>query len=746
MSLCPSKTMELLAPAGDAAAALAAFEAGADAVYAGLPKFNARERNPNFSFDSMARLIGYAHERERRVYITFNTLLKEQELPEAAEYLYRLTELQPDALIVQDLGLIKLARDFFPTLRLHASTQMGLHNSAGAALAARLGLQRIILERQVTFQELAKLREQTPLELEVFVHGALCCSLSGVCLFSSWLGGCSGNRGQCKQSCRREYTDDTRRGNFFSPADLCLLEQLPELYRMGVNSLKIEGRLRRADYVRNAVGAYRLAVDAAAAGQVLPSEALRLLQRAGGRSWSAGFTSVNAMNKVIQPDTPGVAGQPVARVDGMDRAGLKVQAISRMHRGDRVRLVAPDGEEAAFTLTDMTDERRQNTLCLHAGQRAAVKIPAKAEAAAKRGAMLYKVGESTAAATEATLAAFAPARRPLDLSIAIHSGQITVTLPGITGSPAWQAPIAILPAQKRPLQPDTVATAFAVSNAVKMCAGKMNIQLAPDIFIPAGDLKKARQEFWRWAEERISDFELNAAGADGLARFHAYYRTLQPPEDGDRQPAALWDSRRQEIPADDRRVVLPLEQWCGDPAIEVQLPFFCTENDLNDLQRRITGAYDLGARYFRVTSLFQFTLLRHCRGIHLATSLPLPAANAMAAAELTALGATRVQAWVELGQSDLTAMAAKCPVTVEQYAFGRFPVLVTRARIPTSGWIADERGQRFEVIREGKLTMIMTPGPIRLPSLSGLAQFSDYLYAAPGDEPVGNFNFADRWA
>ena len=199
----PLSTPELLAPAGSPACALAAFDAGADAIYAGLSKFNARERGENFNPDSMARVIDYAHKLGRKVYVTLNTLVKECELTEVAEYLAELEELAPDALLVQDLGLLRMARECFPKLTLHASTQMGFHNSAGLQIARELGVTRVVLERQMTLDEIAAVKASTDLELEVFIHGALCASLSGQCLFSSYLGGYSGNRGKCKQPCRR---------------------------------------------------------------------------------------------------------------------------------------------------------------------------------------------------------------------------------------------------------------------------------------------------------------------------------------------------------------------------------------------------------------------------------------------------------------------------------------------------------------------------------------------------------------
>ena len=181
--------IELLAPAGNMASALAAFDAGADAVYCGLKQFNARERSENFTVREMAKLIEYAHRNGKRVHVTFNTLVRESELLSAAESLAVLTDLRPDAVIVQDIGIVSVIRDFFPDLVIHASTQMGIHNSAGLESACAMGVKRVILERQVTLGEISAMTgngTRLPLELEVFVHGALCCCLSGSCLFSSW--------------------------------------------------------------------------------------------------------------------------------------------------------------------------------------------------------------------------------------------------------------------------------------------------------------------------------------------------------------------------------------------------------------------------------------------------------------------------------------------------------------------------------------------------------------------------------
>ena len=247
------KVPELLSPAGTPETAMAAFDGGADAVYCGLGRFNARERAGNFTPDSMGRIIEFAHRNGKKVYLTLNTLLREQELPQVMELLDEVNSLKPDALIVQDPGTLYLVQTYFPDLCLHASTQMGFHNSAGLRTAAEMGFRRVILERQVTLAELRKIMEKAPLEVEVFLYGSLCCSLSGRCLLSAFTDAESGNRGRCKQPCRRRWN-----GRFqLSPADLNGIRLLPELRRLGVSSLKIEGRLRPPEYVWKTARAFR---------------------------------------------------------------------------------------------------------------------------------------------------------------------------------------------------------------------------------------------------------------------------------------------------------------------------------------------------------------------------------------------------------------------------------------------------------------------------------------------------------
>jgi len=261
---------ELLAPAGDWECARAAVANGADAVYFGMPAFNARMRADNFTPDDLPKLMEFLHEHGVKGYVAFNVLIFTNELTAAEEELVMLGRAGVDAAIVQDLGLVSLARERVPDLHIHASTQMTLTSPEGVAFARRLGVTQAVLARELSLRELAKFKEQN-LPLEVFVHGALCVAYSGQCLTSEALGQRSANRGECAQACRMPYemiVDGVKRDlgdkrYLLSPQDLAAVAEIPELVRLGIASFKIEGRLKTPEYVAAVTQVYRRAIDEA---------------------------------------------------------------------------------------------------------------------------------------------------------------------------------------------------------------------------------------------------------------------------------------------------------------------------------------------------------------------------------------------------------------------------------------------------------------------------------------------------
>ncbi len=266
----PVRKPELLAPAGDWACARAAVANGADAIFFGLPAFNARLRAENFSEDDLSGLMGYLHERGRKGYLTVNTLVFTGELREALKLLQRATEARVDAIIIQDVGLASLAQDCFPNLELHASTQMTLTSPEGLGFAKRLGIRRAVVARELSLRDLAKFNKAGVLPLETFVHGALCVAYSGQCLTSEALGQRSANRGECAQACRLPYRmvvdgvlrDLGDKRYLLSPQDLAAVREIPDLVELGIESFKIEGRLKSPEYVAAVTGVYRKAIDA----------------------------------------------------------------------------------------------------------------------------------------------------------------------------------------------------------------------------------------------------------------------------------------------------------------------------------------------------------------------------------------------------------------------------------------------------------------------------------------------------
>lgn len=263
---------ELLSPVGSREALTAAVQNGADAVYLGGKAFSARQYANNFDRDELKESVYYAHVRGVKVYVTVNTLLNDAEFSELVEYLKFLYEIGVDAIIIQDLGVARVASELLPGLPLHASTQMTVHNIAGVEALKEHNFQRIVLARELGLKEIAEIKRKTGVELEVFVHGALCVCYSGQCLMSSMIGGRSGNRGRCAQPCRMEYALVDRNGHvladpketgfhLLSPKDLNMLRHLPELSEAGVSSLKIEGRMKRPEYVAIVTRIYREALD-----------------------------------------------------------------------------------------------------------------------------------------------------------------------------------------------------------------------------------------------------------------------------------------------------------------------------------------------------------------------------------------------------------------------------------------------------------------------------------------------------
>lgn len=360
------KNIELLAPAGSWEALEAAVNAGADAVYMGGRAFGARAYASNFDKEEMAKAVYFAHMHRVRLYVTVNTLVDDSELGELADYLLFLNNVGVDGIIVQDLGVIRLARRIVPELPLHASTQMTITNSGGVDFAVAAGMERSVLARELSLKEIdAACKRGT--EIETFIHGALCVCYSGQCLMSSLIGGRSGNRGRCAQPCRLPYKllngkgEDMLSGKdagqyLLSPKDMNTLHILPQLIETGVVSYKIEGRMKRPEYVAVVVDAYRRAIDSYLAGNYhVPEEDFANIEQIFNRDFTTAYM-VNRPGKEMMSDRrPNNRGVLVGRVAKLDKQRNKavIKLEKELHLGDGLEFWVSVGGRVGTTVTEM---------------------------------------------------------------------------------------------------------------------------------------------------------------------------------------------------------------------------------------------------------------------------------------------------------------------------------------------------------------------------------------------------------
>ena len=491
---------ELLAPAGSLEAFFAALESGADAVYCGLKEFSARAKAKNFTLDEMESLTAYAHKEKRKLYVTINTLIKEKELTRLVEILATLARCRVDGLIIQDLGLWRLARKYFPDLPLHASTQMAIHNAAGVKMLEQMGFCRAVLARELSVSEIAAIRAQTEMELEHFIHGALCYSISGQCFFSSYLAGKSGNRGRCLQPCRRRYHHKGKSGFFFSPNDLWAVEMMPSLAEAGVMSFKIEGRMKSAEYVATVVAAYRTVLDAPFKEKKLAvREAKEILAKSYGRRPTTGFLTGNIPPDIIEASRKGGIGHFLGRIEKTTTRDVLFKTSEVIHVGDRLR-IQPETDLAgkAFTVKELFSGTKKTK---RASKASFVRVPTPFKGSFKPGDMIYKV----AAGKTFTLSEQSCRRRLAAISPFVSG--VAVTLSCLDNLLLLQAEVEgqrieqqyevdMIKAKHSPLSRETLLHVFEkTGHATLKLKGFTVTNLLPVVIRPSR-LKEIRRDFY----------------------------------------------------------------------------------------------------------------------------------------------------------------------------------------------------------------------------------------------------------
>ncbi|MBQ8210643.1 MAG: U32 family peptidase [Clostridia bacterium] len=358
---------EILAPAGGKEQLIAAVRCGADAVYLGTEQFNARSSATNFDRAALNEAVGYCHARNVKVYVTMNTLVTDNEINDVINEIKTIAESGADAVIIQDLAVARLWKEYCPEMKLHASTQMTIHNVEGAKQAEKLGFERIVLARELTAAEIKQIKDNIDAEIEIFVHGALCMSISGTCLLSSMIGARSGNRGKCAQPCRLNFKCADRE-YALSLKDLSLLENADLLNEIGVDSLKIEGRMKRPEYVAAAVSAAKNAVNK------MPYDTQKL-QAVFSRS---GFTNGYFTGK----RTLDMFGY--RRKEDVVAAAPILKDLAVLYKDEIQKIPVSFHLKTDLNITELTATDGTNTVCITGdGASAAINKPLDAEYAAK---------------------------------------------------------------------------------------------------------------------------------------------------------------------------------------------------------------------------------------------------------------------------------------------------------------------------------------------------------------------------
>jgi putative protease len=595
----PLRIPEILAPAGDDECLTAALNAGADAVYFGLAEgFNARARAANFTLESLPRTVERIHRHGARAYVTMNTLVFDAELPTVEAILRRLAAAGIDAILVQDPAVARLAVALEVPFERHASTQMTLSSPEGMALAKALGLSRVVLPRELTLEEIALLRRSTDLELEVFVHGALCMSWSGQCLTSEAWGGRSANRGQCAQSCRLPYDlvvdGETRDlggvAHLLSPHDLAAWRVLPRLIELGIASLKIEGRQKGPAYVTTAVEAYRAARDrvvarALPAAPLLPRETVEAMAVSFSRGFSTGFFEGVDHQQLVDGTSPthrGLRLGVVERVDGREVHLGREAEPPELKPGDGVvfegnREAGTETGGPVFAVIERPDGRR----LLRFGR------PGPDLDRVRPGQVVWKTGD---AALQRRV------ERQLREDGSIGRNGVAVTVSGAAGEPlvaaARSGPAATEARSSSNLAPASGSGLDAALLTAKL--GRLGgtpwrlesldtAHLAPGLHLPVSELNDLRRrlvegldEAWRAAESARRTVRLSPEGA--VARL-------------------LESATRRVTPSGDTARLVPL---CRTEAqLEAAIAAGCPEVELDwmelvGLERAVARARDAG--------------------------------------------------------------------------------------------------------------------------------------------------------
>lgn len=500
--------VELLAPAGSREALVAAVENGANAIYLAGNAFGARAYASNFDREALREAIHFAHLRKVAIHVTVNTIVADEEMGPLRDYLRFLYEAGADAVLVQDLGVARVAHETVPDLPLHASTQMSVSSLEGVRALAELGFTRVVLARELSLKEIRHICAHAPVEIETFMHGALCVCYSGQCLMSSMIGGRSGNRGRCAQPCRLPYTLVDEKGQdvlgdkagsyLLSPRDLSTIDVIPDLIEVGVSSLKIEGRMKRPEYVATVVRTYREAIDThyAGKGYAVTQEERDDLAQIFNRDFTTAYLEGRPGKAMMSDRRPNNRGLLIGRVTAYDWDAriVTVKLSGRLGLGDQVDFWVKVGGRVTATISALTDAKGRAVEEGQAGDTVSFAIPS----AVRDHDRVFKVYDARLMErAKETYASGAPVRRiPVEIAVRAAVGEpLTVTLCDAEGHRGeGRTDFIGESARKRPLSEEIIRKQVSRLGTSVYEMKSLHCDIAGEVMVPMSEINEARRK------------------------------------------------------------------------------------------------------------------------------------------------------------------------------------------------------------------------------------------------------------
>lgn len=703
--------IELLAPAGDMAALKAAVDAGADAVYLGIGELHARRRAGGFLGNELKEAVRFTHLRDAKIYGTLNILVRQNELEKAAEHIYQAYSAGVDALIVQDWAVAKLVRELAPDIRLHASTQLNAHNSKTLSFLEEKGFDRVTLARELTFEDVARMTGEHGIEVEVFAHGALCFSFSGQCLIASMVSGRSGNRGMCPQVCRLPYElrheDEARRvagKHIMSTRDLCALTMLEELGDAGVASIKVEGRLKTADYVALVVSVYRRALDAiATGGKVDYEKALEELRASFNRGFTEGYLRGIRDERLMSPGRPSDRGVMIGRVAFLDVYGADVGVTLQrsIEKDDVVEFWVSKGGRIRQVIESLTVEGAPVDIA-PAGSRAVIKVGERRHII-RTGDRVFLVERRPAELPEK--------RIPVMITVSIAEGR-PIALKAAAGDAVVEV-AGEKPAEAaitKPLSEGDVAARLSKLGGTAYEAAEVEVEIDGSLALPVAEINEARRRMVvaldearlkryekTFTEKRLSDV-IGAPPKPKAAR--EMKLSVKVADEGCARAARDGGADRVYLAV---RTPEELAALC-DEAI-FALGNIATERETTDYVRGLLKLKERGSLHGGEEAKRYESALVLCDNLGLARALKeagftpildyhVNVLNGVATRELATLAPAGITASVEADIEDIATIASWSPVPVEVAAHGHIEVMTAEHPLAKPGGEPSEMEDR----------------------------------------------------